>query len=419
MIKYLIFCSALALCAGSASAQVWEVVNNNLPGDTVVFASNDSGYDFMGAELLRTSDSGKQFSSTAVSGFPSGALILNDVCWPTSQCGYMAYNVNSTTTLVRTNDAGRSVTKISAPSNLTFYSISFPSPAVGYATGENNGQLGYFVAKSIDSGKSWNVVKSLTLRTGEIHFKTPTNGIFIEYNSANVPQIYYTFDGMSSVHSTDTIPFISSGQQTDFINWNDDGSWIVQNQGIERSSDSGKTWNLVLPDADPQTSYGAIETVCFSGPRGFAFADNSNVFKTTDYGADWQDGPTTSPSATGVGSFSSMPSPTVAYVSGASADGSTNVLLKIDLPPLPINEVSPPLSENDFRAASNGSIISFTAAAAAEPRSIEILDVLGRKCASVPLAAMSTSSELANGKLRPGNYFARLGNQIVKFAVGQ
>ncbi|HEX5316136.1 MAG TPA: hypothetical protein VFX22_05740, partial [Candidatus Kapabacteria bacterium] len=149
MIKYFIAVFGLAVGVNAASAQSWEMINSTVPSDTVVFATNDSGYAFVGAKLLRTSDSGKHFNSTAVSGFPSGALILNDVCWPTPRCGYMAYNMNNATTLVRTNDAGQSVKQISAPSNLTFYSISFPSPAIGYAGGEFNppGQ-GYFVAKS-------------------------------------------------------------------------------------------------------------------------------------------------------------------------------------------------------------------------------------------------------------------------------
>ncbi|MFI5201947.1 MAG: hypothetical protein ACHQNE_06140, partial [Candidatus Kapaibacterium sp.] len=83
MIKYLILFFGLLLGTYSARAQTWEVVNGAVPSDTVVFAANDSGYAFMGGQLLRTTDSGKNFSPAAVSGFPSGALILNDVCWPT------------------------------------------------------------------------------------------------------------------------------------------------------------------------------------------------------------------------------------------------------------------------------------------------------------------------------------------------
>ncbi len=420
MIKYLLLCFGLALCTNAASAQTWEVVNAAVPSDTVVFASNDSGYAFMGGRLLRSADSGKHFNSATVSGFPSGALILNDVCWPTSRDGYMAYNVSGATTLVRTNDAGQSVILSSAPSNLTFYAISFPTPAVGYATGEFNptGQ-GYFAAKSTDSGSTWKVMTSTSSAVGEVCFKDASNGIFVEYDNGNVPQIFYTYDGMNDVHrSKDTIPFLGSGQQTGFLHWNDDGSWIVQNQGIERSSDSGKSWTNVLPDASADVSYGAIETVCFSGPRGFAFADNSNVFETTDYGANWQGPTSTSPNSTGVGSFSSMPSPTVAYVSGLSSNGSSNVLLKIELPPLP-SVVLPASPAENFHVASNGATLYFTAAAAAEPRSIEILDVLGRECASLPLAAMSARAELIPGTLRPGSYFARLNNAVVKFSVWQ
>jgi len=421
MLKYLIVCAGIALGVSvRASAQLgqWKEVNTAIQSDPMVFATNDSGYSFEGTDLLRSTDGGKNFSS---SGIPGGSTIgvLSDMSWPTSRCGYMAFG--SPRVLARTNDGGQSITIWNFPSNYTVYHIAFPTPAIGYATGDFNPSTeGYFVAKSTDSGESWRVVYQNDLSIGSIRFKDADHGIFVIYDKGGVPQVAYTLDGFATESmSADTIPFLGSGQQTGFLDWNDDGSWIVYNQGIERSSDSGKHWYLVLQDESPDLSYGAIESVCFSGPRGFAFADNSNVFETTDDGATWKASSSTSPDVTGSGSVSSMPSPTVAYVTGTSADGSTNVLLKIQLPPVVGGGVSTPQLLDDFHVASNGAGLIFIATPVSEARNIEILDLLGRDCASLMLAAMSARAELRPGQLRPGSYFARLGNEIAKFSVWQ
>jgi hypothetical protein len=70
-----------------------------------------------------------------------------------------------------------------------------------------------------------------------------------------------------------------------------------------------------------------------------------------------------------------------------------------------------------FAATLGNNAVTFTMPPASEARSIQILDVLGRTCASLPIAPSSSSGSLATDILRPGTYFAQLGESVVKFVI--
>jgi hypothetical protein len=85
----------------------------------------------------------------------------------------------------------------------------------------------------------------------------------------------------------------------------------------------------------------------------------------------------------------------------------------------PPNSVSlAPQDETNFIVYSEKSSLNFEVTPpAAEQRTIEVIDLLGRQCASIAVAANATSSHLAMSALQPGSYFARLGTAIVKFNI--
>ena len=419
---------ALVLSVGSARAQglqnVWQVVNPSVQNGPLVFTTDDSGFICTPANLYVTSDGGQNFTAR-----PMPAQVFNmdikDMCWANSQDGYVLFlsSDGSSSTLAQTTDAGNTWSVYPSTSDVIF-SISFTSPDTGYATGEYSpAGTGYFVAKTTNAGQSWAVVKSSTLSVGPILFKTSQAGMFVVFDASGVPQVSYTLDGLAHVDTTVTIPFTDQGQQTTFLDWNDDGSWIVQYQGIVQSSDSGKHWSTVLPD-DESGSYGTISCACFHGYRGIAFGDNSKDFQSLDYGASWHAFTDTKVSGTSYTTFPvtapiayetcSMPSDTVAYMMGQN--GNDIALLRVNVPSEAVAQLQTSVQE-PLEVSQSGTRFEFSAAAEPTERTIAVYDVLGRKCAQLPLAAMSTRAMLPASSLQPGSYFARLGNSIAKFIV--
>ena len=416
---------ALVLCTSSVRAQglqnVWQVVNPSVQNGPLVFTTDDSGFIGTSANLYVSSDGGQNFTA-----HPMPAQVFNmdikDMCWPTSQDGFVLFlsSDGSSSVLAQTTNAGNTW-NVSTSSSQVLYSISFPTPDIGYATGENNpAGSGYFVAKTTNAGQSWSVLKSSTLSVGPVLFKTAQAGMFVIFDAASVPQISYTLDGLGHVTTASPDTFVNQGQQTTFLDWNDNGSWIVQYQGIMRSSDSGKHWATVLPDDPNGTTYGTISCACFHGYRGFAFGDNSKDFQSLDYGASWHEFTntltyTTFPNESVTPTLTaSMPSDTVAYMMGQS--GSGIALLRVNLPSEAVAQIPAPVQEA-LEISQSGTLLEFTALSNATQRTIEIYDVLGRKCAEVPLTSLSTNAVLPASTLQPGSYFARLGNSVAKFIV--
>ncbi len=412
VLSFLLLLGAGRVAQAQEPFNVWLPIDTTIKGDTIAFPTVDTGYLATSTTLYTTTDGGKTFTSKGLPPIGSGAYLLQ-MCWPTSQAGFLLFSTggNSTELLATTNGGGSWSPII--PAGLPLANISFPTAAIGYATGELNPVgTGYFVAKTTNGGASWSTIGNNNLSLGPITFKDTSRGMYIYYDASNAPQVIYSFDGLKDAKDASEIPFNTQGQVGNFLFWNDDNSWIVQYQGIVRSSDSGKNWTTVLPDDQTGTTYGVISSACFHGPRGFAFGDNAMDFETEDYGATWNRFTNTSPYITSAGTTCAMPADTVAYTTGV---GNTAALLRLALAPLAVE--TPPAENESFQVAENGAWVRFTANPAATARNIQIFDAIGREVTSLPLGPMNVSATLSPGILTPGSYFARLGNQMVKFAV--
>jgi hypothetical protein len=184
--------------------------------------------------------------------------------------------------------------------------------------------------------------------------------------------------------------------------------------------DSGKTWTTILPY---DSASGQIENGAFLDSEAFVFTYNKPYdYSTKDYGATWT-------KDTMFKYFQpqsvSFPTPTKAYFLGTDTTSSALVLL-VDSIPQPVAVIKPPPNsvsllpqdEASFTVYSDKSSLNFEVTPpSAEQRTIEVIDLLGRRCASIAVPANSTSSRLALSTLQPGSYFARLGTAVVKFNI--
>lgn len=373
MRKSIALCLACILSSSAALAQGWYVVNPTVKEGALTFITNDSGF-IISDSLYITTDGGSSFQAQTLPPGPS------------------------------------------LPYGLSLPGYSFPTPAIGYVAGELSPGTGYALSKTTDSGRSWSITYRTNYRLGPALFKSATEGIFIQFALGEVPQVGYTSDGLQHVLLKPPVPFNTQGQESTFLEWSDNGNWYVQYQGLVRSTDSGNSWTTVLPDDQTEESYGVISAACFHGNRGFAFADGSGKgfmgsFETTDAGATWPQVLPTSPYIPSTAC--SMPSDSVAYV--IASDSNQIVLLKIELPTESVKDDRD--SAIALSVTSNGLDLLFSTKSQETERTIEIYDVLGRKCTELPLGPMRTTTSLRERALQPGSYFAQLGNSVAKFIV--
>ena len=379
-----------------------------------------------------TMDSGVDFTNVPITTTLKGPTIGAPMAWPTPLNGYLyadtgniLNNDNEVFSLYTTNGGMTWISsKITDPS-LQLQNIYFPTANVGYATGTLSDGSADFVAKTTDGGHSWNKIYSSTSYSfgniGKLYFKDANNGMFFaQSNTTNKINIAYTTNGTSFTFlpmATDSTPY--------FLQWNNDGSWLVGIDSVYRSVDSGKNWKGVVPY---DTLAGSATVATFYDSVGFVFrAIEAKVLETTDYGATWASstlplpaGGTKADTVTPVAA--SMPSPRVAYLLANDAFSTTDVMMQIEIPPS--GSTGPgvvsvaPQDETSFTVYSDKSSLTFEASPPApEQRTIEIVDLLGRKCATIAVPANVTSSHLASNTLQPGSYFARLGTAVVKFDI--
>ena len=175
---------------------------------------------------------------------------------------------------------------------------------------------------------------------------------------------------------------------------------------------------------DSAATAGAASVGAFYGDTGFVFLQNDpTVLMTMDAGVTWTSSrlPKLS-NGDSVGPIAAyMPSQYVCYLLAIDNPFQTaDALLKISFPKpsgqqgLVQTDAAPAIP---FTAVYGTDAITFTMATAPEARSIQILDVLGRDCASVAITPNAASGQLAISVLRPGTYFANLGGSVVKFAI--
>ncbi|HET6400311.1 MAG TPA: hypothetical protein VFH95_02840 [Candidatus Kapabacteria bacterium] len=482
MMKYLAIGLFFAFGITTARAQItldtaqWRLVSgaSELTGITnMKWSSNDTGF-FFGSDvnLTRTVDSGNNFSVLSfpnpvdtihldTNGHPyvvynhhSAIQSVADMTWPTQNTGFVVGSTGSDNyghtplpTVLVTQDGGTTWSQYYPTNNDTvitradttinknvnppdttitpadtvinpelWNNVYFPTPSVGYASTMLVDGSKDFITKTTDGGKTWtNLYHSDSLTFGKLYFIDASNGML--FASGNTDHIGYTIDGGT------TFRFVSVGTDslTHFLHWNDDHSWLVGSDSIYRSVDSGKHWVSVVPyDASAQ----AATIAAFHDSVGFVFRANAPVvLHSMDYGATWKSDRLPKVGAdTILPLAASMPSSTEAYLLG-QLQQTNNVLMKIAFPPAPQQNngsvAMAPSEDGQFSAAMQGNAILFTANSAARPRTIDILDVLGRVCTSISLPPGATTSQLSSGLLRQGTYFARLGSAMVKFAVWQ
>jgi len=442
MYKFLLSVSISFLIVSNSTAQTGTWQNINIFGgglttgfSQMVFVTDSIGYIYGPTQnspddMEKTTDTAVNFTALTIKSPLKGPTYVTTMAWPTALNGYIIAdtgNVQSQTNAVfclHTSDGG--VTWVSSgisDANLQIQNLYFPTASVGYGTGSLADGSGDFVAKTIDGGATWTKAYSTTKYSfsyGKLFFKDPNNGmIFAQSNSNNKINIAYTTNGGTSFNfaptGTDSIP-------PNFLQWNNDNSWLVGIDSVYRSVDSGKNWKSVVAY---DTGAGPATVAAFHDSVGFIFRANKGiVYQTNDYGVTWASShlPDVSTSDTISPIAASMPSSRVAYLLGTDANNGVDVMMKIKLtPPVapPQGVAEAPNDEINFRVYSDKSSLIFDAPPADESRTIKLVDLLGRECASINLPPSATSSRLALSTLRAGSYFARLGADIVKFNIWQ
>lgn len=413
MVKIVARVLFFVLLATSANAQnsTWVIANPDCGVNInfMSFPSHDTGY-FAGVGsvpfIMNTIDSGHDVSNQQ---FPDSVKVggnsVLDMSWPTSSIGYISCGKG----LLKTINGGKAWTVVQSSPTLLLSNISFPSPNVGYASVDSDTK--FFIAKTVNGGVDWTKVYQTPYQPGRIYFKDDTHGIFFAADlNASRQYVGYTMNGMttttmsSALNGTGALPW--------FLSWNDDNSWNVGYLGIQRSTDSGKTWKQSW-DASKDTN---VLTACYKGKRGFAFTDmRAQVLESTDTGATY----IASILPDSIGPVASAITTGAAYVVGVDFSGH-DVLLRADLPVAPSSGGGVSWSDQPitpFTVYVDGQLVTFTAAAGTTPRTIDILDVLGRSCSSLPLPSNTEMARVSRNVLRPGTYFARLGNSFTKFTI--
>jgi hypothetical protein len=418
---------------------VWGIVNNpaglSSSFSDMIFATDSIGYIFgsfssSSNDMQRTIDSGVDFSPLTIQTTLRSPNYGSNMAWPTAQNGYITadtgrYPANGVFFLSTAN-GGSTWTTSKIESNLNIQNIFFPTPNVGYATGTLSDGSADFVAKTTNAGATWDSIFASTDYSfgtiGKLYFIDANNGMFFAQNETNQLLIVYTTNGGTSF----TFRPVPTTSQPNFLHWNKDSSWIAGADSVYRSIDSGKNWTCVIPD----TGDGPATVGAFFGDTGFVFHGLQPLVEmTTNSGVSW----TQSRLPNNVGGTAdsvtplaaSMPSQRECYLLANDNNATTDVMMKIAFAK-PIDtsggggsgvvqtEVATAIP---FAAVFGSNVITFTMAPAPEARSMQVLDVLGRECASVTIAPNGTNSLLATSALRPGTYFAVLSGSVVKFAI--
>jgi hypothetical protein len=419
---------------------VWGVVNNpaglSSSFSDMMFATDSIGYIFgsfsaSSNDMQVTIDSGVDFSPLSLQSNPPlrSPSYGSNMAWPTAQNGYITADTGlaplNGVFLLSTANGGSSWTASKLESNLKLQNICFPTPNVGYATGTLSDGSADFVAKTTNAGATWDSIYASTNYSfgtiGKLNFIDENNGMFFAQNEDNQLLIFFTKNGGTSF----TIRPVPTTSEPNFLHWNKDSSWIVGADSVYRSVDSGQNWTCVIPD----TGGGPAAVGAFFGDTGFVFHGIKPLVEmTTNSGISWTQSrlPNAingSPADSVIPLAASMPSQYDCYLLATDNNSTIDVLMKIAFAK-PIDTSggegvvqTEATQAIPFAAVFGGNTITFTMAPASEARSMQVLDVLGRECASLAIAPNGTNSLLATSALRPGTYFAVLSGSVVKFAI--
>jgi photosystem II stability/assembly factor-like uncharacterized protein len=274
----------------------------------IFFYDNNLGFIICGnGQILRTTNGGSNWSIVT-----TGAVVLNDIFFTTSQMGYAvgAYS------LYTTQNGGQSWTLSSLTSAAPLLRMFFPSHEVGYIVSDGEGIL-----RTTDAGATWThtttpngqsdswrgicftddytgyICGSLgridKTTDGGKHWVNMISGFGAELTSVTVPHKDTAFIGSKygKIYKTDnggisffqqSSPILSTILKVYFLN--PAVGFACSDSGrILRTSDGGNHWKII-----PTNSHRTITDVSFiSFQEGFAAASGGIVFKTNNNGETW------------------------------------------------------------------------------------------------------------------------------------
>jgi len=213
----------------------WE--EQNLPGildvEKVQFINHDTGW-IVGTykTIFKTVNGGQTWTTKLFGGYSAPAF--NDLCFTdalhgVAVGGYWVSYENNAYAMV-TSDGGETWTETTPENADELVAVSFISQDTGWACGYGNDIL-----KTIDGGYTWQVVASMYNSKDDIHFFDANHGIILSGNDVLV-----TYDG-------------------------------------------GITWTTIQT-----VMSSSINCFSFSGSTGFAAGAYGCLFKTIDYGENWE-----------------------------------------------------------------------------------------------------------------------------------
>jgi photosystem II stability/assembly factor-like uncharacterized protein len=439
--------------AHAQSDTVWQMAVGNLPGgvSSMTWSSPETGFLLIPVNTIsRTTDSGVTFTPLK---FPTYTLThidspghshlvhdrnkeltqVSDMAWPGQSIGIVAGRTSGDDTLriaaptiLMTTDAGNNWTQYyPADTALSITRLFFTSPQFGWATGTTVDEKS-FIAKTTDGGKTWKVLdKSTTYVYGAMSFKDDMRGLVLAQETGNNKlHVMSTYDGWASKTSVRISSSLGDSAAL-FAHWGNDSTWLVGSNGLQRTTDSGGTWTTVLHD-DPAS--GDIAAGAFRDSVGVVVRDiYSWTHRTSDYGATWFTERLADSVMRGVDPdyglhLLSMPTANRVYFLGQHpGDGALEVMkLTIAKPTTSTGGGGVAMVSHTSEGISltmQGNSIYFTMNAAAERRTLEVLDLLGRTIVTSEVPSMATTVGVPSASFTAGSYFVRLGQSMVKFVV--
>ncbi|GEM_PF-1755228 len=292
----------------------WDYINNySITGKHLYFTDYLNGYAIDGDNLVKTTDGGVTWTEVGMSEIGSFAFANPD----------FVFGVGAHGRLFKSEDGGATATNYTTSvTEERFVDAHFPDANTGYAITDNPGQ----VLKTIDAGKTWEIVNSGTFdRLYSVWFTDVntgfiTNGVFLYktvdggYNwtvaatqfNGYLQNIMFVnpLVGFMTGESDGVFYRTQDGGETwvelycDELKWprnlyfiNEDTGYLVTEHSVMKTTDGGETFTeYVLPEDNLfMCIHFPTETTGYVGSFYYG-----RVYKTTDAGLTWNELPDTS-----------------------------------------------------------------------------------------------------------------------------
>ncbi|HEX2534658.1 MAG TPA: YCF48-related protein, partial [Chitinophagaceae bacterium] len=241
--------------------------------------------DALGLPIILHSDNGGlSWRLVLVRPYNPGAPAFNegitDIEFPgNGSTGYAVHHEE----VLRTTDGGLTWTPVFAATHQQLARLSFPTPTTGYVCGGDK------VYKTTNSGASWTAVP-LPQRTGSwvnyahVYFLTPSNGYLGERSG----EVYYrtTNGGASWTQQNEANRYAPYGDR-ELVFVNDStgftpGGWM----DVYRTDDYGRNWDRVRKTPEHfDSTYGLTSVHFLNEKTGWASGTNGFLMMTTNGGA--------------------------------------------------------------------------------------------------------------------------------------